>query len=111
MNCYAEYNISPVSTGLPEKAGKVVVTADVSLAKIADVLNMDIADLQALNPQYKQGIVRTSEGVATLLLPSDKVKCFTDNVSQLYENNKAPEEQKMEMAARIVKGTIRNQHS
>ena len=111
MNCYAEYNISPVSTGLPEKAGKVVVTADVSLAKIADVLNMDIADLQALNPQYKQGIVRTSEGVATLLLPSDKVKCFTDNASQLYENNKAPEEQKMEMAARIVKGTIRNQHS
>ena len=111
MNCYAEYNISPVSTGLPEKAGKVVVTADVSLAKIADVLNMDIADLQALNPQYKQGIVRTSEGVATLLLPSDKVKCFTDNVLQLYENNKAPEEQKMEMAARIVKGTIHNQHS
>ena len=111
MNCYAEYNISPVSTGLPEKAGKVVVTADVSLSKIADVLNMDIADLQALNPQYKQGIVRTSEGVATLLLPSDKVKCFTDNASQLYENNKAPEEQKMEMAARIVKGTIHNQHS
>lgn len=111
MNCYAEYNISPVSTGLPEKAGKVVVTADVSLAKIADVLNMDIADLQALNPQYKQGIVKTSEGVATLLLPSDKVKCFTDNVLQLYENNKAPEEQKMEMAARIVKGTIHNQHS
>lgn len=111
MNYYAEYNILPESTGLPEKAGKVVVTEDISLAKVADVLNMDIADLRMLNPQYRQGIVKTTDGTATLLLPSEKVKCFTDNVSRLYENGENSENQRLEMAARVVKGTMHNPHS
>ncbi|GAB6976471.1 lytic transglycosylase domain-containing protein [Prevotella falsenii] len=111
MNYYAEYNILPEPTGLPEKAGKVVVTEDISLAKIADVLNMDIADLRMLNPQYRQGIVKTTDGTATLLLPSEKVKCFTDNVSRLYENNENTENQRLEMAASVVKRTMHNPHS
>ena len=76
MNCYSEYNILPEPTGLPEKAGKVVVTADISLAKVANVINMDIADLCMLNPQYRQGIVKTIGGSATLLLPSEKGEMF-----------------------------------
>ena len=111
MNCYAEYNILPEPTGLPERAGRVVVTEDVSLTKIANVLNMDVADLRALNPQYRQDIVKTTEGAATLLLPSEKVKCFTDNVSQLYESSKNTEEQQLEMTARIEKETMHNPHS
>lgn len=111
MNCYAEYNILPEPTGLPERAGRVVVTEDVSLTKIANVLNMDVAVLRALNPQYRQDIVKTTEGAATLLLPSEKVKCFTDNVSQLYESSKNTEEQQLEMTARIEKETMHNPHS
>ena len=88
-----------------------MVTEDVSLSKIANVLNMDVADLRALNPQYRQDIVKTTEGTATLLLPSEKVKCFTDNVSQLYESSKNTEEQQLEMTARIEKETMHNPHS
>ena len=72
---------------------------------------MDIADLRMLNPQYRQGIVKTTDGTATLLLPSEKVKCFTDNVSRLYENGENSENQRLEMAARVVKGTMHNPHS
>ena len=111
MNCYSEYNILPEPTGLPEKAGKVVVTADISLAKVANVINMDIADLRMLNPQYRQGIVKTIGGSATLLLPSEKVKCFTENSSRLYENEESLENQSLEMAARVVVETVLTPHS
>ena len=101
----------PEPTGLPEKAGKVVVTADISLAKVANVINMDIADLRMLNPQYRQGIVKTIGGSATLLLPSEKVKCFTENSYRLYENEESLENQSLEMAARVMVETVLTPHS
>ena len=102
MNYHADYNIMPESTGLPEQIGKVVVTEDIPLAKIANLVDMDLADLKTLNPQYRQGIVKTIDGSATILLLAEKVKRFTDNAISLTQNNEIKDKQPTDIAAKIV---------
>ena len=54
MNYYADYNITPLSTGLPNCCDTIIIEKDVTLAKIANVLGMNVDDLKVLNPQYRQ---------------------------------------------------------
>ena len=48
-------------------------------------MEMSIEDLKTLNPQYKQGIVKTNNGVATLVLPAEEVDRFNSVAPLLYQ--------------------------
>ena len=101
MNYYADYNITPLSTGLPNRCDTVIVEKDVTLAKIANVLGMNVDDLKVLNPQYRQGLIKAyaTNGVAKLRLPFEMIEKFKYFKDQIYQNETPNEEPNMTIAA------------
>ena len=101
MNYYADYDITPLSTGLPNRCDTIIVEKDVTLAKIANVLGMNVDDLKVLNPQYRQGLIKAyaTNGVAKLRLPSEMIEKFKDFKDQIYQNETPNEEPNMTIAA------------
>lgn len=101
MNYYADYNITPLSTGLPNRCDTIIVEKDVTLAKIANVLGMNVDDLKVLNPQYRQGFIKAfaTNGVAKLRLPSEMIEKFKNFKDQIYQNETPNEEPSMTIAA------------
>ena len=101
MNYYADYNITPLSTGLPNCCDTIIIEKDVTLAKIANVLGMNVDDLKVLNPQYRQGIIKAfaTNGVAKLRLSSEMIEKFKGYKNLIYQNETPNEEPSMTIAA------------
>ena len=101
MNYYADYDITPLSTGLPNRCDTIIIEKDVTLAKIANVLGMNVDALKVLNPQYRQGLIKAyaTNGVAKLRLPSEMIEKFKDFKNQIYQNETPSEEPNMTIAA------------
>ena len=101
MNYYADYNITPLSTGLPNRCDTVIVEKDVTLAKVANVLGMNVDDLKTLNPQYRQGLIKVfaTNSVAKLRLPSEMIEKYKNYKDQIYQNETPNEEPNMTIAA------------
>ncbi|MDR1161342.1 MAG: lytic transglycosylase domain-containing protein, partial [Tannerellaceae bacterium] len=54
MNYSCEHNICPVETTLPLSTDTIMVTRMLHLQQVADLTQMDIEQIRALNPQYKR---------------------------------------------------------
>lgn len=87
MNFYCEHNICPMKAELPAKTDTVVVSRDVHLEQIAAVVDVDIALLRALNPQYRHDIVNGNTQPSAIRLPSEKINDFIDNEDRIYAYN------------------------
>lgn len=89
MNYYCEHNITPMASMLPEKTDTIIVNRDVHFMQISHVLNIDIEQLRAINPQYRRDIVNGYSGEAILRLPQDYIDKFIDNQDSIYAYNSA----------------------
>ena len=87
MNYYCDHNICPMETDLPVKTDTVMVTRDIHFEQIAKVLNIDIAQIQELNPQYRRNIINGSSQPSTLKLPSTLITNFIDKEDSIYAYN------------------------
>lgn len=87
MNYYCEHNICPMETDLPAKSDTIMVDRDVHFEQIASVLNMDVTQLQELNPQYRRNIVNGSSQPSILKLPSTLITQFIDKADSIYAYN------------------------
>ena len=107
MNYYADYNIQPLSTGLPVRCDTVVVEKDVRLGKIADVLGMEIADLKILNPQYRQDLIKafSTDGTVKLRLPAEMIERFNYNKELIYQDKPSFEAPVMTVTATTTIGS------
>ena len=88
MNYYGDYNIIPLPTNLPAQCDTVVIEKDVTLAKVADVLGIELDKIKTLNPQYKLGVVKafSTYGMAKLRLPVDMIEKFNDSKELIYQD-------------------------
>ena len=88
MNYYGDYNITPLPTNLPAQCDTVVIEKDVTLAKVADVLGIELDKIKTLNPQYKLGVVKafSTYGMAKLRLPVDMIEKFNDSKELIYQD-------------------------
>ncbi|MDY3247213.1 MAG: transglycosylase SLT domain-containing protein [Prevotella sp.] len=87
MNYYCDHNICPMETDLPVKTDTVMVTRDIHFEQIAKVLDIDIAQIQELNPQYRRNIINGSSQPSTLKLPSTLITNFIDKEDSIYAYN------------------------
>ena len=87
MNYYCEHNICPMTAELPAKTDTVMVNRDVHLEQVAKVLNVDIQQLKALNPQYRRNIVNGNTKPSALRLPEMLVNTFIDREDSVYAYN------------------------
>lgn len=84
MNYYCEHNICPMITELPISTDTVVVDQNLHLEQIAQVLNVNIDHLRALNPQYRQDVVNGLTHPSVVRLPLSLVGPFIDQEDSIY---------------------------
>ena len=84
MNYYCEHNICPMTTTLPVKTDTVMVNRDVHLQQVAAILEMEIEQLKAINPQYRCDIVNGNTEPSPLRLPQRLVNTFIEREDSVY---------------------------
>ncbi len=87
MNYYCEHNICPMETNLPASSDTINVRQDVHFEQIASVLDIDLDQLQELNPQYRRSIVNGTSGDGALRLPATYIGKFIDYEDSIYNYN------------------------
>ncbi len=84
MNYYCEHNICPMLTTLPVKTDTIEISRDVHFEQIAHVLNMDVGEIEALNPQYRRSVINGGTQPSILRLPTKDIISFIDNQDSIY---------------------------
>ncbi len=90
MNYYCEHNICPMKTKMPITTDTIQVNRDVHMQQIAEVCNVAIEDIKALNPQYRTELIPGSSGSMTICLPTDALNTLIDLRDSVY-NHRADE--------------------
>lgn len=76
INYYPEHKIKPLPINIPVATDTIMVNKDIHLAQISEVLKLSLGELQALNPQYKTGLVPGSSKPQSLTLPMNHLSDF-----------------------------------
>lgn len=84
MNYYCEHNICPMETELPAKTDTVTIRRDLHFKQVAHVLQMQLSQLQELNPQYRRDIINGNSQPSTLRLPVAQVNRFIDQEDSIF---------------------------
>ena len=84
MTYYSLHNICPMGTRLPAKSDTIVVTKNVHLQQVADVLGINIDMLRSLNPQYRRDVIPGNSEPYALRLPQTEVGHFLDMEDSVY---------------------------
>ena len=84
MTYYSLHNICPMTTRLPAKTDTIMVSRNVHLEQVAEVVGLNIDLLRSLNPQYRRDIVPGASGPCALRLPQTEVGRFLDLEDSVY---------------------------
>jgi membrane-bound lytic murein transglycosylase D len=78
INYYAEHNIRPLPLNIPVATDTIMVSKDIHLTQISEVMKIPHTELRALNPQYKTGLIPGSTKPQALTLPLTHLGDFID---------------------------------
>ena len=84
MNYYCEHNICPMKTKIPITTVTVTIMRDLHMQQVAELCNVDVEAIQALNPQYRTQLIPGSSGPMTLRLPTETLNMFIDLKDSVY---------------------------
>lgn len=85
MNYYCDHNLCPLETNLPLATDTIHVNKMLHFQQVSEVLQVDLEQLRALNPQYKRDIVPGNTGDAVLKLPASDTYAFVDKEDSIYQ--------------------------
>lgn len=112
MNYYCDHNICPMTTSeLPGATDTVMVDRDIHFEQIAQVLNISIDQLKALNPQYRRNIVNGRSEAASLRLPASLIPTFIDKEDSIYATspkNYKPKREEVEIEGGSSNYSVKN---
>jgi membrane-bound lytic murein transglycosylase D len=78
VNYFAEHNILPLPLNIPVSTDTIMVTKDIHLNQISEVMGIPLGELRALNPQYRSGLVPGTAKPLSLTLPMSHLGDFID---------------------------------
>ena len=84
MNYYCEHNICPMKTKIPITTDTVTIMRDLHMQQVAELCNIDVEAIQALNPQYRTQLIPGSSGPMTLRLPTETLNTCIDLKDSVY---------------------------
>lgn len=84
MTYYCEHNICPMETQLPMATDTLLLTRDLHFQQIADLCNINIEQIRALNPQYKRDVIPGNSIECTLRLPNKAISAFISHGDSVY---------------------------
>ncbi len=76
MNYSQDHGFYAVRPEMPISSDTILVRHELHLGQAAEVLGVDIATLQMLNPKYRRKILPAAGGPYALRLPTDKISSF-----------------------------------
>jgi membrane-bound lytic murein transglycosylase D len=79
VNFYKDHNLSPKYIDVPPYADTIMVSQNIHLQQVADVLNLPIQQLKDLNPQYRRDILPGAFSPCPLRLPAQYATKYIDN--------------------------------
>ncbi len=88
MNYYCDHKIPPMKTIAPAETDTVTVSRNLYLAQVAAACNLDVETAQAMNPQYRAGVVPGNSQPCALRLPVQSIDRFLQLGDSIY--NVAP---------------------
>jgi membrane-bound lytic murein transglycosylase D len=89
MNHASDHNLYPISPKreffLPDT---LHINRPVNLKRAADLMNVDVSDLQFLNPAYKLDVIPASEEGGIICLPGTKVGTFLSLQESIFRTSR-----------------------
>jgi len=82
MNYYKQHNLNVAPVCLP-MSDTIMVKEKVHLMQIADLMNLPIAELRVLNPQYRQDVVPGNYKPCAIRLPLNAASSFLQNKDKI----------------------------
>ena len=86
MNYYCQHGICPMQVLLPAATDTMIVSQDIHFQQIADLCQVSMEEIRALNPQYKKDIIPGASMECILRLPVDAVVSFIESGDSIYEH-------------------------
>ncbi|MDY4757356.1 MAG: LysM peptidoglycan-binding domain-containing protein [Parabacteroides sp.] len=86
MNYYCDHNLCPLQTSLPLATDTVMVNQALHLQQVSEVLQLDLATLRALNPQYRRDIIPGNTRPSALKLPAAATYAFVGQEDTIYKH-------------------------
>ena len=86
MNYYCDHNLCPLQTSLPLATDTVMVNNARHLQQVSEVLQLDLATLRALNPQYRRDIIPGNMRPSVLKLPAAATYTFVGQEDTIYKH-------------------------
>lgn len=87
MNYYKEHDISPALARKPLIVDTVHVSRRVHFEQISDVMGIPVAEIRALNPQFRADIIPGDIHPYSLVLPSLQVYAYVANEDSIVNHN------------------------
>ena len=84
MNYYCDHKIPPMKTIAPAETDTVTVSRNLYLAQVAAACNLDVETVEAMNPQYRAGVVPGNSQPCALRLPVQSIDRFLQLGDSIY---------------------------
>ena len=84
MNYYEEHALVPAGLELPLFTDTVMVTRDLHLMQVSEVLGLPVNLLRDINPQYRRDVIPAGGQSMTLRLPAEQTTRFIDLADSIY---------------------------
>jgi len=84
MNYYKEHNLKPIPVSFPVTSDTIMVTKELHLAQVSDVLGIPLQLLRDMNPQYRTDIIPAKDNPMVLRLPLEQTARFIDLEKDIY---------------------------
>lgn len=84
LNFYKEHNIKPQLIEMPVATDTIMITRELHLKQVAELLHISIDELRLLNPQYRVDIIPAKTQAYPLRLPYDYAGAFIDLKESVY---------------------------
>lgn len=88
MNYYYEHGIRPHKINIPISRDTVHLRQNATFSQISHWTGIDVAELRALNPQFRTDLVPVSAGRSSITLPSDKLSKFIRLQDSIYNGSR-----------------------
>jgi len=84
MNYYREHNLMPQQIGLPMPVDTIMITENLHLMQVSEVLGIPISLLRDINPQYKKDIIPGQSKPFPLKIPAEYSLKFIDLQDSIF---------------------------
>jgi membrane-bound lytic murein transglycosylase D len=84
MNYYKDHNLKPLPIALPLANDTIMVTQNLHLAQVSEVLGIPLQLLRDMNPQYRADIIPARDKPLSLRLPMDQTFRFIEKEKEVY---------------------------